>query len=441
MNIRFIISTWKRLREDDRVNVAIISVGTELLMGDIVNTNAVYLSQEMTKLGMRVLHHLTVGDNPERLKKILEFSLTEADLILLTGGLGPTEDDLTREVCAQVLGLDLQFNSDIWEGIKQYLGKEKKDDLPSENNRKQAMVPKGAQVLVNGKGTAPGLILSNEDGKQMILMPGPPRELYNMFESQVVPRLKKNLGRVLESRYIRFFGIGEAPLEMRLKDILDNQTNPTLALYAKTSEVLMRITAMAETSEASLALINEKIKEIRQRGDDEIYLVGDQSIAQSQSEMANHVADLLIRHHLGLAVAESLTGGEVASQFVSVPGISTIFQEGIVTYSNESKVERLKVRPETLSLYGAVSKEVAREMVLGLIKEGIEVAVATTGVAGPSRDKKENPIGLTYIATYYKGQIQVTDYQFYGDREMIRQRASLSAMNQIRLMLKANGIE
>lgn len=423
------------------MNVAIISVGTELLMGDIVNTNAAYLSQEVTKLGMRVLHQLTVGDNPLRLKKLLEFVLEEEDLILLTGGLGPTEDDITREVCSQVFDLDLEFRPEIWESIIEYLGRGKTDYVPSENNQKQAMVPKGAQVLLNGRGTAPGLILTNSKGQRMILMPGPPRELHHMFETQVEPILKRDLEAHMESVYLRFFGIGEAPLEMALKDILEEQSNPTLALYAKTSEALMRITAMAESPEASRILIEDKISQIKQRVGDAIYLIGNQKIAQSQSEMANVVGQLLMKEQLTLSIAESLTGGEIASQLVSIPGISSVLREGIVAYSNQAKIERLRVSPDTLADYGPVSEQVAKEMLLGLVQEGVDIAVATTGFAGPESDQEGSLVGLTYIATYYKGQVQVRDYQFYGDREMIRQRASLSALNQIRIMLKADGIE
>lgn len=418
------------------MDAAIFSVGTELLMGDIVNTNAAYLSKELAVRGIRVLHQYTVGDNVDRMTRLVKQAMEDHDLLIFSGGLGPTDDDLTREVLAEVFHLPLSFNEQVWDTIVTYLGKKGQTDQISENNKKQAMVPRGARILDNPIGTAPGLWLTQSD-HHAILLPGPPREMTRMFVEQVVPDLEPLLEKKMVSTYIRFFGIGESALENLLKDVFDSQTNPSLALYAKSGEVMMRVTASGDSPEECQNLIDQLVGQLNARVGKYIYLIGDQSVAQKETMLFDTLAKTLLEGNISLATAESLTGGLIASQFVSIPGISAIFLEGLVTYSYQAKAHLLGVDLGLLEKKGAVSPQVAEAMVQGLINSsGARAGIATTGVAGPDSDSNGNPVGLVYIATAFDGQIIVKDYQLYGDREMIRHRASLHAVNQLRNMIE-----
>ncbi len=413
------------------MRVELVSVGTELLLGDIVNTNTAYLSKELAALGLGVFRQTTVGDNRERLLKTLESAFLENDTVIITGGLGPTDDDITKECAAEYFGREFYFHEYSWVKILERLTRAGRNII-TENNKKQAMIPEGAIVLENYCGTAPGIIIE-ENNKRIVLMPGPPREMRDMFEKSVKPYLEKFSNKQFISKYVRFYGIGESLLETMIKDIMDNQTNPTLALYAKTGEVLLRITASGDDKEECEDLIRKQLDEIENRVGEYIYLVGDEDISSTQTEMNTVVANLLIENKFTIAIAESLTGGKISSMLVEKSGISEAFLEGIVCYSNKSKINTLGVREETLAKFGAVSEEVAKEMALGAAKRlGADFAVATTGIAGPNSDETDKPVGLAYIGIYAQGDISVRECLFTGDRELIRYRTSVEALEEVR---------
>lgn len=413
------------------MRVEIVSVGTELLLGDIVNTNTAYLSKELAALGLAVFRQTTVGDNRERLLKTLDIAFSENDTVIITGGLGPTDDDITKECAAEFFGRDFYFHEYSWVKIIERLTRAGRNVI-TENNKKQAMIPEGAIVLENYCGTAPGIIIE-ENNKRIILLPGPPREMRDMFEKSVKPYLEKFSSKQFISKYVRFYGIGESLLETKIKDIMDNQTNPTLALYAKTGEVLLRITVSGNDRAECEDLIRKQLDEIEKRVGEYIYLVGDEDISSTQTEMNTVVANLLIENKFTISIAESLTGGKISSMLVEKSGISEALLEGVVCYSNKSKIDTLGVREETLEKFGAVSEEVAKEMVLGVAKRlGADFAVATTGIAGPNSDGSGKPVGLVYIGIYAQGDISVKECLFTGDRELIRYRTSVEALEEVR---------
>ena len=413
------------------MRVELVSVGTELLLGDIVNTNTAYLSKELAALGFGVFRQTTVGDNRERLLKTLESAFLENDTVIITGGLGPTDDDITKECAAEYFGREFYFHEYSWVKILERLTRSGRNII-TENNKKQAMIPEGAIVLENYCGTAPGIIIE-ENNKRIILLPGPPREMRDMFEKSVKPYLEKFSSKQFISKYVRFYGIGESLLETKIKDIMDNQTNPTLALYAKTGEVLLRITVSGNDKAECEDLIRKQLDEIEKRVGEYIYLVGDEDISSTQTEMNTVVANLLIENKFTISIAESLTGGKISSMLVEKSGISEALLEGVVCYSNKSKIDTLGVREETLEKFGAVSEEVAKEMVLGVAKRlGADFAVATTGIAGPNSDGSGKTVGLVYIGIYAQGDISVKECLFTGDRELIRFRTSVEALEEVR---------
>ncbi|MDO4546074.1 MAG: competence/damage-inducible protein A [Bacillota bacterium] len=374
------------------MKAAILSVGTELLFGQITNTNTVYLSQQLNMLGFDVMYHYTVGDNPERVADMMNLAFEDCDMVLTTGGLGPTQDDLTKEVACKVLGDQLVMMDDVWEEITRYfrtLGREL-----TENNKKQAIMPSRATVFHNDAGTAPGFALE-KDGKYIVCMPGPPREMTRMFEKSVLPFLQKLSEEVIYYRLIRTFGLGESSMETDLLDLIDNQTDPTLATYAKEGECSLRIASKRKTKEEAKRAVDEMLEQVKERIGKYIYSCDDEELVQV-------VCKKLMDQNLTISSAESCTGGLFAAALTDVPGISQCFQRGLVTYSNEAKMEELGVRKETLDKYGAVSEETALEMVEGLKKvSGSDVCISVTGVAGPDGGTEEKPVGLVYIGFLY----------------------------------------
>lgn len=374
------------------MKTAILSVGTEILFGQIVNTNTVYLSQQMNMLGFDVMYHYTVGDNPKRVEEMIDLAFQDCDLILTTGGLGPTQDDLTKEVACKALDDTLVMMDDVLEEITKYfkaLGREM-----TENNKKQAIMPSRATVFHNDAGTAPGFALE-KDGKYIICMPGPPREMKRMFQKSVVPFLQSMIDGALYYRQIRFFGIGESMLETQLLDLIDNQTDPTLATYAKEGECSLRIASKRATEEEAEHAVDEMLEKVKERVGHYIYSCDDEELAQV-------VADRLMEQGLTLSSAESCTGGMFASTMTDIPGISQCFDRGLVTYSNQAKMEELGVSAETLEKFGAVSEETALEMVEGLKRvSGSDVCISVTGIAGPGGGSEEKPVGLVYIGFSY----------------------------------------
>ena len=393
----------------------IISVGTEILLGDIVNTNAQYVAKELASIGIEVYHQSTVGDNVERLYECFKESLERSDVVITTGGLGPTKDDLTKEVAAKFFGQELVLHEPSWEYIKSLIQRRGKEIAP--NNKKQAYFPESAIILKNNNGTAPGAILKKDD-KAIIVLPGPPKEMKAMFNESVMPYLNQFTDFKLISKTLRLYGIGESDLEIAIMDILDEQTNPTVALYAKEMEVTIRLTAKATDEEEALKLIEPVENRIRERVGKFIYTNDDKYNGESQNVLEEIVAKLLVEKDLKVATAESCTGGMVASALIDYPGISSVFLEGCVTYSNESKIKRLGVKEETLNKYGAVSEETAIEMAKGIAEGlGADIGLSTTGVAGPGGGTDEKPVGLVYTAVYFKGEIKVYKNIYNGNRQ------------------------
>lgn len=407
------------------MNAEIMSVGTELLLGDIVNTNAQYLAKEMALLGIGIYRQTTVGDNEERLKNALEDALKYTDIVITTGGLGPTPDDITKEVSAMVLGKELVLDETSYAIIKKYF---RNNERAMENgNQKQALFPVDSIILENENGTAPGCIISGEGGKYIINLPGPPKEMVPMFETKVRPFLKKFMKHTIISRTLRFVGLGEWDMATRVKDLINESENPTVAPYAKDGESILRITAKAKNETEARDMIKPLEAIIRERIGDYVYGVDDDTLEKV-------IGELLVKNKISIAVAESITGGMIASRLLSYEGgMSEVLNEAIVTYSNESKVKYLGVKKGTLDRYGAVSEETCREMAAGIREQsGADVAIVTTGIAGPTGGTEEKPVGLVYIGINIRGEIKVHKKYFIGGREKIRVRTTIAALDYLR---------
>ena len=410
--------------------VELVSVGTELLLGNIVNTNARYLSEKCAMLGLNVYYQTTVGDNEERLSEVIRTALNRSDIVVLNGGLGPTEDDLTKETCAKVMGLPLVKDAHTEERLKEYYRGRKKEELP-DSNWKQALIPEGAVVFDNENGTAPGLVVE-KDGKTAILLPGPPGELYPMVEKQLCPYLQNKNSDVILSQMIKICGYGESKVEEMILDLIDKQTNPTLATYAKLKEVHLRVTASAASEEEAKKLLKPVVKEIKKRFGDAVYTTDENETLQDA------VVKLLKKHELTVTTAESCTGGLLAGTLVSVPGVSDVFKEGFVTYSNKAKRRHLDVSKSTLRKYGAVSAQTAKEMAKGgVFATDADVCVAITGLAGPDGATPEKPVGLVYIACYMNDKVQVEEFHFKGNRQKIREQSVVQALDLLRRSILA----
>lgn len=365
----------------------LISVGTEILLGDIVNTNAQYLSERLAAVGIDVMFQHTVGDNVERLKNTLSDALSKSDMVITTGGLGPTPDDLTKEVCAEVFSLPLELHEKSLDMMKAYF-KNKNTEM-ARSNEKQALMPKGSIVLENNCGTAPGCIME-KDGKIIIVLPGPPREMKPMFEEGVVPYLSKFTESIIKSHNIRTFGIGESSMAEKVSDLFE-MSNPTVAPYAKSGEALLRVTAKAKNEEEAEKMLEPVIKEIESRLGDKIYGIDYSSIEEA-------TVALLKEKNIKVACAESCTAGLVSKRITDISGASQIFEYGIVSYSDEIKNKVLGVKKEHLEKYGAVSPVVAAEMAFGAAAaSGADLAVSVTGIAGPESDETGKEVGLIYI--------------------------------------------
>lgn len=405
--------------------VELVSVGTELLLGNIVNTNARYLSEKCALMGMNVYYQTTVGDNEERLSEVIRTALHRSDIVILNGGLGPTEDDLTKETCAKVMGLPLVKDKHTEARLKEYYKGRKKEDLP-DSNWKQALIPEGAIVFDNGNGTAPGLVVEKE-GKIAILLPGPPSELYPMVEKQICPYLQKRNSEVILSQMVKICGYGESKVEEMLLDLITGQNNPTIATYAKLKEVHIRVTARASAAEEARKLLKPVVKEIKKRFGDAVYTTDESETLQDV------VVKLLKKHEMTVTTAESCTGGLLAGTLVNVPGVSEVFREGFVTYSNKAKRRILDVSKSTLKKYGAVSAQTAKEMAKGgVFATDADICVAITGLAGPDGATEEKPVGLVYIACYMNDRVHVEEFHFKGDRQKIRAQSVVQALDLLR---------
>lgn len=413
--------------------VEIISVGTEILLGNIVNTNAAYLSEKCAGLGLSCYYQDVVGDNEERLSETIRMALSRADILLLSGGLGPTQDDMTKEVVAKVLGRPLYLHEESKAAIRNYF--ERRGLEITDNNWKQAMVPEGCIVLDNPNGTAPGIIVTDQ-GKHVVLMPGPPGEMIPMFESSVMPYLSTLQSCVIYSRTVKMCGVGESKVETMVEDLIEKQTNPTIATYAKTGEVHLRVTARAEDEKAAKKLVKPVVQELKSRLGDYIYTT------EEGVTLEKAVVDLLAAYGMTASTVESCTGGMLAARLINVPGVSEVFKSGYVTYSNKSKRKLLGIRKNTLLKHGAVSEEIAREMVKSAaFLAKTDVCVSTTGIAGPDGGTDKKPVGLVYIACSVCGQTTVKEYHFSGNRAKIRDNtvsAALALMRKCILQYHSN---
>jgi len=381
------------------MNCEIIGVGTELLLGDIVNTDAQYLAQELAAMGIVVHYQEVVGDNSERMRECISNAVSRSDLVILTGGLGPTADDLTKEISCEVMGAELVLDEDILEGIRSYFTS--KGIVMPESNAKQAYVPNDGTVFVNRNGTAPGCAIE-KDGKTVIMLPGPPRELKAMFENEVKPFLATKTGGIILSKQVRTFGIGESDMAQRVAELLDGE-NPTVAPYAKDGEALLRVTAKAETEEKAEQMCDEIIEKIRKKIGGYIYSTQSLNLEQT-------VVKLLRENGKKIALAESCTGGYIAKRITDVPGSSEVFEYGIVSYSNDVKMKLLGVRRETIEQYTEVSEQTAAEMAEGVRRlSGADIGISVTGVSGPGGGTEDKPVGLSYIGFSHQGGTYVRE--------------------------------
>ena len=407
----------------------IIAIGTEILLGDIVNTNAAYLARELAQLGINTYHQEVVGDNPERVLETFEHAFERANLVITSGGLGPTQDDLSKEMGAKFFGVPLKEDSKARahiEGYMQRLGRS-----ITENNWKQAMLPEGSLPLYNNNGTAPGFIL-NRDERILIMLPGPPSELIPMFADQVIPYLHALSEDVLISRTLHICGTGESAVESILQEQMRKMTNPTLAPYAKEGTVDLRITAKAKSEEVAREMIAPVEEEIRE-------IFGQQVFGADADTLESVVVELLAARGWHVATAESCTAGWASGRIVNYPGASKVLEGGLVTYSNEAKMALLGVKKETLDQYGAVSVQTAAEMAEGAAKIlGTETAVSITGIAGPGGGTDEKPVGTVCVGVFCQGKIKTERFQFSRNREANRRLSVVKALDMLRLIILEN---
>ena len=398
----------------------LISVGTEILLGNIVNTNSAYLSEKCAQLGLSVYYQTVVGDNEERMRMTIKSALERSDVIILTGGLGPTEDDLTKEITAEVMGFKLIEDSHSRELLETYMKQYEKNSPNrriTKNNYKQAMVPEGAIVLDNHNGTAPGLIME-KNGKTAILLPGPPNEMKPMFEEAVYPYLRERQPEIIYSQTVKICGIGESQVAEEIQELIENQSNPTIAPYAKTGEVHLRITAKAENEKECKKMIKPIVRELKGRFGSNIFAT------DASKSLEEAVEDMLKDQELTLALAESCTGGAIAARIVNVPGSSDVFTHGYVTYSNRAKRKMLGVKKTTLKLEGAVSAKCAKEMAKGgCAVSGADICLSVTGIAGPDGGTEKTPVGTVFMGCCYNSKVIVREFHFTGNRAKIREQA------------------
>ena len=409
----------------------VLSIGTELLMGQTLNTNTRFLAQRLSTMGIAQYHQVTVGDNPRRLREAYETALQRSDIVITSGGLGPTGDDITKEMLAEALGRPLVAH----EGAKaQILARFQAMHRPmAENNLRQAMFTENSILLENDNGTAPGAIVPCDPvfpGKVVIHLPGPPRELEPMFDLKVKPYLEARAGHAIVSRYIRIFGMGESDVDMRLKDLMAG-SNPSLSPYCSLGEVQLRATASAPTEAEALALLLPLVDAVAERIGDVVYDVR----ATDDGAMEISAVQALSDNHLVVALCESLTGGMLADRIVNVPGASRVFAGGFVTYQADMKIRLADVPAEIIARHGVVSEACAEAMAKGtLIKTGADMALSLTGYAGPAQAGIAEEIGLVFIGVATKEGTKVKTLHLSGNRDRIRTLSALNALNMIRVI-------
>ena len=410
------------------MSAEILIIGTEILLGQIVDTNAAFIAEQLAAAGVDVYFKTVVGDNEGRIETALRQALERSDFVIAAGGLGPTEDDLTRSVFARVLGRPLTLNEELLEKIRKRFASRGLAMTP--NNEKQALVPQHAIILDNPRGTAPGLFMKGgaKGEKVVVAMPGVPSEMKPMLTDQVIPLLQERMGKVsiIKSRVIKTCGIGESRVDDLIGDLFRESRNPSLALLAYPSEVHIRITAKAESKEAAERMISELEGQIRER-------VGEWIYGRDQQSMEEIVGFLLGVHGKTLVVAESCTGGLVCNLLTNIPGSSRYFERGVISYSNRAKEELLEVSLFVLERFGAVSPQVAEAMALGVRRmSGADLGLAVTGIAGPEGGSPEKPVGLVYVALAWDGGVKSREYRFFEGRLANKRRSSLMALEMVR---------
>ena len=411
------------------MNAEIISVGTELLLGQTINTDAAYIARELSGIGINLLYTTVVGDNPARLRETLETAYRRSDLIITTGGLGPTEDDLTKETIAETAGKKLVTDPVAKAMIEEYFAT--RPYAASENQKKQALLPEGCTPFENHHGTAPGCAFETDGGKTVIMLPGPPSELVPMLRDSAIPYLLKLENAIIYSRNIHVFGRGEGAVAQMISDYV-NLASPTVATYAKDGEMFVRVTAKAKTQDEAEALCAPVVAEIEE-------IIGDFVYTDRFESLEELAVSLLSERNMTLAAAESCTGGLLAKRITDIPGASAVFGFGTVTYANEAKEKLLGVKRETLDTFGAVSSETAREMAEGVrALAGSDLGIGITGIAGPGGGTPEKPVGLVYIALSDGKKTYVHRMPGGGkraERGMIRIRAASTALDLVRRYL------
>ncbi len=416
---------------DKIFSAEIVCVGTELLMGQTVNTNAAYLARELAGAGIPSYRQTVIGDNPERLIGALEDAVSRSDLVVVTGGLGPTEDDITAACTARFLGRELVFDERSAESIRSYFSKTGRE-MP-DSNLKQAMIPFGAAVMPNSKGTAPGVIVEfgkdkqQGDEKIIVLLPGPPYEMKNMFADHVLPYITKKAPIKMRSEYIRLFGIGESAAEDRIRDIIDSTINPTIAPYCSEGECMFRITVTQNGSDDArdARLLEQTVERIRERLGDHIYEIGHRNLPEV-------VFDRLTGMSSSISFAESCTGGMLGAALTDIPGASAVFKGAVTAYSNDAKVKILGVDPDIIRKYGAVSRETAEAMALSCRKLfDSDLALSVTGVAGPG-ESGTKPAGLVHLCLVSEKGTVFREIRIHRDRNGVRKLAVLNAFDLIR---------
>lgn len=409
----------------------IICVGTELLLGDILNSNAQFLAQQLASLGIPHYYQTVVGDNPERIKQVLEIAMGRSQILLFTGGLGPTPDDLTVETIADFFGVPLTERPEIIADIEQKFAQRGRVMSPS--NRKQALIPEGADILPNSSGSAPGIIWQPRPNVTIMTFPGVPAEMHLMWQETAVPYLRSQgwCSQIIYSRTLRFWGITESALAEKVNDFF-NLANPTVAPYANHGEVKLRISARAESAEEATKLILPVEEKLRQ-------IAGLDCYGADSDSLASVVGQLLLDAGASLAVAESCTGGGLGAMLTSIAGSSNYFLGGIISYDNRVKVGLLDVNPEDLAKFGAVSRTVAKQMAAG-VRSRLETTygLSITGIAGPGGGSEDKPVGLVYIGLAGpNGEVEAFKYRFGAlrDRNWIRNLSACTALDQLRRKL------
>lgn len=410
----------------------ILCIGTELLMGQVLNTNAQFISRRLNALGISQYHQTVVGDNAQRLEDAYRLALSRADVVITSGGLGPTVDDITKRVAAKVAGKELVLHPDAEEMVRTRFRQYHKN--MTANNLSQAMFTADTTVLLNPNGTAPGAIVPVGEGKVIIHLPGPPFELEPMFTDQVEPYLLKRSGRALVSRYIRIFGMGESEVDTRLRDLMDGST-PTLSPYCSMGEVMLRATASADSAEAAAALLPPLVDEVRARLGDVIYAVDE----DDRGSLAKAAVAALKARGWTCATCESLTGGLISATLVGVPGASAVVRGGLVTYQTDTKTLLAGVPAEVIAEHDVVSAEVAEAMARGTRERlGVDIAVSATGLAGPDGGTKEKPVGTVFVGVATREKAWVLALALTGNRERIRTLTMKHAVNALRAATKGN---